>query len=79
LRSRCRTGLLVVAVFVIAIGGFVAYVMQPVCVPLNDEDLKSFNVPIEQREDRDFYLKVFQKRDGQWCQCKTRLSRAFFF
>jgi len=41
--------------------------------------LTTFNVPIEQRTDRDFYLRVFQQRDGQWYQCKTWISRFFFF
>jgi hypothetical protein len=57
----------------------VFYLLQPVCAPLSEEDLKSFNVPIEQRTDRDIYLKVFQKKNGQWHQCKTRLSRYLFF
>jgi len=53
---------------------------HPVCVPLSAEDLKNFNVPIEQRTDRDiFFFKTFQKRNGQWCQCKSWLSREMFF
>ncbi len=55
------------------------FLFHPVCVPITAEDLKTFNVPIEQRTDRDFYLKVFQRRDGQWYQCKTWISRFFFF
>ena len=39
--------------------------LRPVCVPVSAESLKDFNVPIEQREDRDFYLKVFQKKNGE--------------
>jgi len=48
-------------------------------VPLSDEDLAGFDVPIEQRTDRDLYLTVFQRRDGRWHQCKTWLSRQLFF
>jgi len=55
------------------------FLLRPVCVPLTAEDLTTFNVPIEQRTDRDFYLRVFQQRDGQWYQCKTWISRFFFF
>jgi hypothetical protein len=55
------------------------FALWPVCVPIDDEALKSVNVPIEQRTDRDLYLTIFQKRDGRWHQCKTRISRAFFF
>lgn len=57
----------------------IAFSFRPVCNPLSDEDLKEMNIPIEQRTDRDFYLKVFQKKDGQWHQCKTWVSRQFFF
>lgn len=57
----------------------VVYALHPVCVPLSAKDLSSFNVPIEQRTDRDFYLTVFQKRGEQWYQCKTWISRKMFF
>ena len=50
-----------------------------VCVPLSSDDLAGFTSPIETRTDRDIYLQVFQRRDGQWHQCKTWLSRQFFF
>ena len=53
--------------------------LRPVCVPLTDENLAQFTVPIEQRTDRDVYLQVFQRRDGRWHQCKTWLSRELFF
>lgn len=61
----------------IAIG---AGALRPVCRPLSEDDLSQFNVPIEQRTDRDmYYLPVFQRRDGQWHHCKTWLSRKLFF
>ena len=53
--------------------------LRPVCVPLSADDLSQFNTPIETRTDRDLYLRVFQVREGQWYQCKTWLSRQFFF
>lgn len=53
--------------------------LRPVCVPLSDADVANSTVPLEQRTDRDFYRRVFQRRDGQWHQCKTWISRAFFF
>ncbi len=67
---------IVVAVLVLALA---AWSLRPVCVPLSAEELRGFNVPVEQRNDRDFFLKMFQQRDGQWHQCKTWLSRQFFF
>jgi hypothetical protein len=73
-----RTTLIGVAVLVATLG-LVVWCLRPVCVPLSPEDLRGFNVPIEQRTDRDFYLQMFQQRNGQWVQCKTWLSRQFFF
>jgi hypothetical protein len=69
----------VLIAIVLVVCGLLAWTLRPVCVPLSAEDLRSFNVPIEQRTDRDLYFRVFQQRDGQWQQCKTWLSRQFFF
>jgi hypothetical protein len=67
-----------IAIILVA-AGLIAWILRPVCVPLSPEDLAGFNVPIEKRTDRDLYLRVFQQRHGQWHQCKTWLSRQFFF
>ncbi len=64
---------------ILILAGLVGWALRPVCVPLTADDLRGFNVPIEQRTDRDFYLRVFQQRGGQWYQCKTWVSRQFFF
>jgi hypothetical protein len=53
--------------------------LRPICVPLVTEDLAQFTVPIGQRTDRDFYVRVFQLRGGRWHQCKTWFSRQMFF
>jgi len=71
-----RRLLLLVGILAIAL---IALAFRPVCVLLTAEDLRGFNVPIERRTDRDFYLRVFQYRNGQWYQCKTGLSRQLFF
>jgi hypothetical protein len=71
-----RTSL--IALVVIALG-LAAWSLRPVCVAIGEQELRSFNVPIEQRTDRDLYLKVFQQKGTQWFQCKTWLSRQFFF
>jgi hypothetical protein len=64
----------------LAVIALAAGALRPVCRPLSAEDLAQFNVPIEQRTDRDtYYLRVFQHRDGQWHHCKTWLSRQLFF
>jgi hypothetical protein len=68
-----------VIVTILVVCGALAWALRPVCVPLSPDDLRSFNVPIEQRTDRDLYMRVFQQRHGQWHQCKTWLARQFFF
>jgi len=70
--------LVAVLVFLTPVAALV-FLLRPVCVPLTADDLKRFNVPIEQRTDRDFYLMVFQRRGDQWYQCKTWISRFLFF
>ena len=72
-----RLGWIAIAVCLMAFSGYCS--LRPVCVPLSADDLAQFNGPIEQREDRDLYLQVFQLRDHQWYQCKTWISRQFFF
>jgi hypothetical protein len=52
------------------------FLLRPVCIPL-PADFPTAG--IAQRQDRDFYMRVFQFRDGRWCQCKTYLSRRMFF
>lgn len=60
--------------------GGLGYVLRPQCALIADEALSHFGIPIEERQDRDFYMKVFQRKsDGHWYQCKTALSRTFFF
>jgi hypothetical protein len=63
----------------LAVAGIGVCSFRPVCVPIEPETLAGFDPPIETRDDRDFYVKVFQQRDGEWQQCKTWLSRKFFF
>ncbi len=63
---------------------FSMFLLRPVCVPIGDQSLQRFNPPIDERQDRDSYMKIFHKRDGQnrdekWHQCKTWVSRFFFF
>lgn len=70
-----RLTVVLLVLTVIAVG----LALRPVCVALPAETLGQFNVPFEQRTDRDFYLKVFQHRDGRWHQCKTWLSRQLSF
>jgi hypothetical protein len=71
---------LLVLLLLIAVPG-IPWLGHPVCTPIAEEDLKSFTpVPIEQRHDRDIFLfATFQRRNGEWCQCKSWLARVMFF
>ena len=64
---------------IVLIGVAAVFALRPVCVPLSSEQLAGFTTPIETRTDQDFYVRVFQQIDGRWFQCKTWLSRQFFF
>jgi len=66
-----------VAVLVLGLGA--GYALWPVCVPLSTEQVAAFQPPIAEREDSMLFGRVFQQRDGQWYQCKTRIARALFF
>ncbi len=61
---------------VLAIG--VAALAHPVCVPITEAERPSFEsvLPLEERAARG---EPFCKLDGCWHQCKSVLSRAFFF
>ena len=68
------------ALGLLALAGATGYwALRPACVPIEAETLAQFDPPIETRDDRDLYLRVFQLRDGRWHQCKTWLSRQLFF
>ncbi len=67
------------AIAAIVLAAALGYAFRPICVALSPTDLASFTTPIETRTDHDFYLRVFQRIDGRWHQCKTWLSRRFFF
>jgi hypothetical protein len=80
--KRLRLGLLltlVIGAAVAALIGGLVYTLHPVCDPIDDKEAERANPPLEQRADeKDFYLQIFQKRNGHWYQCKTALSRWFF-
>ena len=55
------------------------WVLHPVCVALSEAEAAAVDGPIASRTDRDLLGPVFQYRDGQWHQCKSWISRQFFF
>jgi hypothetical protein len=63
------------------IGLGVWWLLHPICVPLSDADVKEAArwAPLETRSDRQLHGPVFQQRDGRWYQCKSWVSRQFFF
>lgn len=53
----------------------VAAAVRPVCVPLTPAQLRQLHPRFDDREDRDlFYLKVYQRRDGDPYECRTWIS-----
>ena len=75
-RRRIKAALLLL----VAATGSVYWLVHPVCKEIPEADLANFDPPIESREQANFYgLRTFQKRDGNWFQCKDWLSRQFFF
>jgi hypothetical protein len=70
--------LLTLLVAALATGAYLAF--RPVCVPIDAETLARFDPPIETRTETTFYgTPIFRQEDGQWFQCKTWISRQFFF
>ena len=67
----------VVTLFLI-VGGAV-FLFRPVCVPIESGREEAIKYNYEQREDKNFYVKVFQGKNGQWHHCKTWIARQFFF
>lgn len=77
MRSAGRRRLLV-AIIVLAVAAVV--LLRPVCTPIDREAIASLDPPIETRSDRELgFFKVFQRRDGQWYQCRAYVSRLLFF
>jgi len=74
-----RTATVLSGLVAIMVIGGMGFFLRPVCVPLSQDNLLSFNIPLKQRlEARDLYVKVWQEKKGQWYQCKTHLSRLMF-
>jgi hypothetical protein len=74
-----RTPIVLSGLVAIIVIGLMGFFLRPVCVPLSQDNLSSFSVPLNQRlEARDWYVKVWQEKKGQWYQCKTYLSRLMF-
>jgi hypothetical protein len=54
----------------------VAAAVRPVCVQLTPAQLRQLHPRFDDREDRDlFYLRVYQRRDGDPYECRTWISR----
>ncbi len=67
------------AILLFLMVGATVFLFRPVCVPIENGEQEAEKYHYAEREDRNFYVKVFQKRDGQWHHCKTWISRQFFF
>lgn len=79
-RSARRRSLITLILAAAALTAAAYGLFRPVCVAIDEETLAAFSPPIEQRRETTFYgAPVFQHSGGQWYQCKTWLSRQFFF
>ncbi len=79
LAGSARSIMKLLAAIVLASAALTWLALRPVCVPIPSDTIAAFDPPISTRADRDFYVKVFQLRDGEWHQCKTWISRQLFF
>ena len=59
--------------------GGLAFIFRPVCLPIENGEQQAAQYHYSERQDKDFYVKVFQQQNGQWHHCKTWISRQFFF
>lgn len=76
---RKRGGVRVGLAILVALAAAIWWSVHTVCVPLSDAEAAAVDGPIGQRTDRDLLGPVFQYRDGGWHQCKSWISRQFFF
>ncbi len=57
------------------------FLLSPKCLVI-EQELMTTTLNLEERIDTDgmypFKFRVFQKKEGEWYQCKTRVSRFFF-
>jgi len=59
----------------------VVWCARPVCIPLSDADVAEAArwTPLELRTEKQLHGPVWQHRGGRWYQCKSWISRQFFF
>ncbi len=67
----------VLSVAFVVVLGLLAWALHPVCVPLSAQDLRGFNVPIEQRADRNMHLQVFQRGTGSGTSARHGCPASF--
>ena len=80
--AESRTRFLALALALLAVGALlVAWCAHPVCMPLSAADVAEAArwAPLETRTDRQLHGPIWQRRGDQWYQCKSWISRQFFF
>jgi hypothetical protein len=65
----------------LALAAAVLWCAHPICVRLSAAEVADAAhwAPLETRTDRQWHGRVFQRRGDQWYQCKSWISREFFF
>jgi hypothetical protein len=73
-----RTLLRLRTAVVLAVALAAIWLMHPVCDPIPDADVPRFEtvIPLETRAQQG---EPFRKLEGHWYQCKSWISRQFFF
>jgi hypothetical protein len=78
--SRTRfVALTLAALTLVAI--LIAWCVHPICMPLSAADVAEAAKwgPLETRTDRQLHGPIWQRRGDKWYQCKSWISRQFFF
>jgi len=82
MRDTRRTKVVALTIAAVAIiAAIITWCAHPICVPLSSADVAEAArwAPLETRTDRQMHGSIFQQRAGQWYQCKSWISRQFFF
>ena len=68
------------AIGIVVFAGCLIWSLTPVCRAIANEDLASFDPPIDTRTQTGMVgQRYFQQREGKWFHCKVRIARKLFF
>ena len=82
MRDTRRTEVIALTLAAVALVAIlVAWCAHPICMPLSRAEVAEAAkwMPLEQRTERQWHGPIWQQHDGTWYQCKSWISRQFFF